>query len=70
MAIVYFLYSKSIDKFYIGSCINIEVRLNDHLLNKYNSAFTIRANDWEVYYKIEQLEFIPARNSLTPTCQF
>ena len=30
MATVYIIYSKSIDKFYIGSCKDFSIRLDEH----------------------------------------
>ncbi|MTI38526.1 GIY-YIG nuclease family protein, partial [Fulvivirga lutimaris] len=30
MASVYILYSQSADKFYVGSCLNLEERLQQH----------------------------------------
>jgi putative endonuclease len=49
MATVYILYSNSIDKHYIGSCFDIEERLNEHNTHFYTLAFTKRASDWEIY---------------------
>jgi putative endonuclease len=60
MACVYILYSAEIDEYYIGSCLDFESRVIDHLQNKRNS-FTSRANDWMAYYKIEDLEYEQSR---------
>ena len=46
MFYVYILYSKIIDKYYIGSCQNIQDRLNDHLNSR--SKYTKIAKDWEL----------------------
>jgi putative endonuclease len=40
----YIIYSESIDKFYIGSCENLEKRLNDH--NTGRSSFTKTGKPW------------------------
>ena len=61
MAAVYILYSRSIDKYYIGSCVNVEERLKEHVLDRYNNSFTSRANDWHLFYCIMDLEFSVAR---------
>jgi putative endonuclease len=53
MATVYIIYSKSIDKFYVGSCLNIVERLEQHNTHVFQVGFTHRANDWEVYYSKE-----------------
>ena len=61
MVVVYILFSKSIDKFYIGSCKNLNKRLEDHKYNKYSKGFTRRAMDWELYFSIDKLEYQQAR---------
>jgi putative endonuclease len=48
MFYTYILYSKTLNKYYIGSCQNIEQRLQDHLNSR--SKFTKIAKDWEVHY--------------------
>jgi putative endonuclease len=46
----YILYSKDIDKFYIGHTSDILTeRLRRHLSN--HSGFTSKAKDWEIVYK-------------------
>jgi putative endonuclease len=45
---VYILYSKKLDRFYIGSTQDIEERLKSHLFN--HTGFTSRTKDWEVCY--------------------
>ena len=44
----YILYSAELDKYYIGSCQNIEERLRSHLSN--HKGFTGKAKDWAVVY--------------------
>ena len=48
MFYTYIIFSESQDKYYTGSCENIENRLNDHL--KSRSAFTKVAKDWVLVY--------------------
>ena len=62
MATVYILYAKSINKYYVGSCVNLEERLEDHKNKKYSDSFTSVANDWELFYSINDLEYNQARN--------
>lgn len=57
MATVYILYSLSIDQYYIGSCLDLKQRLEQHLNKSYQVGFTHRANDWELFYSIEDLEY-------------
>jgi len=60
MASVYILYSKNADKFYIGSCYNLEERLKQHQ-DKTFMGFTSNENDWELFYSINDLEYKQAR---------
>jgi putative endonuclease len=46
--VVYILYSKNIDRYYIGSTSNLEERLRKH--NSKHRGFTGKASDWEVVY--------------------
>ncbi|AXB55605.1 GIY-YIG nuclease family protein [Flavobacterium fluviale] len=48
MFYTYILYSSSLNKYYTGSCQNIEQRLNDHLNSR--SKFTRTVKDWEIKY--------------------
>ena len=61
MAVVYVLYSKELDKYYIGSCLNLEERLRQHKENEFDKSYTKRANDWKVFLKIEALDYKVAR---------
>ena len=61
MAFVYILYSKSLDRFYTGSCLDLEVRMNQHLEKKYSDSFTRNSNDWELFLSIPNLEYSQAR---------
>ena len=61
MATIYILYAESIDQFYIGSCLNLKQRLEQHLNKSYRTGFTHRADDWELFYSIEGLEYEIAR---------
>ena len=46
---VYILYSKELDKYYVGSTKEIESRLEKHLSN--HKGFTSKAKDWELKYE-------------------
>lgn len=61
MATVYILHSLSIDQFYIGSCLDLHQRLEKHIDKSYQVGFTHRADDWELFYSIENLEYETAR---------
>jgi putative endonuclease len=45
---IYILYSKSLDKYYIGSTEDVLKRLKKHLEN--HKGFTSKAKDWELKY--------------------
>lgn len=61
MADVYILYSEKLKKYYIGSCVNILERFPEYLNKKYIDSFTATANDWTIYYSINDLEYNQAR---------
>lgn len=49
MAIVYILFSRKLDTFYIGfTCDSIENRIKKH--NARHRGFTSRSSDWELVY--------------------
>ena len=49
MVYCYILYSKILDKFYIGhTAENLEERLHKHLSN--HKGFTAKSKDWEIIY--------------------
>ncbi|MCW3105174.1 MAG: catalytic domain protein [Bacteroidetes bacterium] len=60
MASVYILYSKNADRYYIGSCKELEERLHQHR-EKIFDGFTADMDDWELYYSINELNYQEAR---------
>ena len=48
MGIVYILFSKKLNKFYIGVSVDIDRRLNEH--NSGKSKFTSRGVPWQLMY--------------------
>ncbi|MBS1610291.1 MAG: GIY-YIG nuclease family protein [Bacteroidetes bacterium] len=62
MAFVYILNSKSLDKYYIGSCEDLNLRLEQHFSGFFDKAYTSTAKDWIVYFVIENLGYKQARN--------
>ncbi len=61
MATVYVLYSKTIDGYYVGSCIEFLSRFQEHLNKTYENAYTRKASDWKLYFLLENLEYAQAR---------
>ncbi len=60
MAFCYILYSSSLDRYYIGSCRDLNMRFQNHLDKIYPNSFTSKANDWVIYYSIELLDISSA----------
>jgi len=48
MFYTYIIYSKTLNKYYVGSCQDINKRIDDHLNSR--SKFTKSAKDWEIKY--------------------
>jgi len=61
MASVYIIYSAEIDRFYIGSCENLETRLSQHLKHEFFDSYTNKANDWILFFALDNLEYRQAR---------
>ena len=61
MANVYILHSKKLDKFYIGSCQDLNERLEKHRNKSFKDSYTTNSEDWELYLDIGNLEYIQAR---------
>jgi len=63
MSYCYIIYSKKIDRFYVGSC---QGDLNDRI-NKHNTSFyegqhyTSQASDWQLHLSISCESFLQAR---------
>ena len=51
VSFLYILYSKNLDKYYVGHTSNIGERLKSHLYN--HSGFTSRAKDWVLVHSEE-----------------
>ena len=61
MACVYILYSKRLNRFYVGSRKDLSYRINQHLNKEYTGSFTALAEDWELYQSIDELAYQQAR---------
>ncbi len=65
MATLYILYSPLIDRYYIGSCLDLKQRLSEHKEGKYLMSYTKKAKDWEMYFNWEGLGYQQARTHVT-----
>ena len=53
MAFCYILFSSSINRFYIGSCQDLNFRYKNHLDKTYPNSYTAKADDWVIFYYLE-----------------
>ena len=56
MFYTYIIYSNTINKYYVGSCQDVQERLKDHLNSR--SKYTKQTKDWELKY----FEIYPSRS--------
>ncbi len=59
MAWVYILYSKKIDKYYVGACTDLDRRFYEHNLGR--SKFTSTGIPWESVYTEEWEDLVLAK---------
>ncbi|MEM0543710.1 GIY-YIG nuclease family protein [Flavobacterium sp. j3] len=52
MHCLYILYSKTVDKYYVGESHNVEERILKHNEHAYKGSFSKIANDWELCLKL------------------
>ncbi len=62
MASAYIIYSKILDRFYTGSCLDFEERLRLHNSGHYSRSYTSKADDWSVHVLTSDLEYEQARS--------
>jgi putative endonuclease len=61
MASVYILYSSQLNKYYTGSCKTLQERLELHNSKTYYNSYTSNAEDWKMFYSVDDLEYSQAR---------
>jgi len=59
--VVYILYSKSVDRYYVGYSKDFDQRLKLHNDKIFGHSYTLRANDWKLYYKMICNSIVQAR---------
>ncbi len=62
MASVYILYSQKLDPYYTGSCKDLPYRIGQHFNKNFSRSFTSKADDWDLYFYIEELDYNQARS--------
>lgn len=53
MHYLYIIYSKTLNRFYVGETSNLAMRIEDHNNHKYTKAFTKAAKDWTIQLQKE-----------------
>jgi putative endonuclease len=61
MAAAYILYSKKANRYYTGSCNDLQLRLSQHRNKTFSIAYTLIADDWELFFHIDNLDGTVAR---------
>ena len=59
MPFVYILYSEKLNKYYVGSCVNLERRSYEHNIG--HSKFTSTGIPWKIVYSEEYSTLAEAR---------
>ncbi|MEQ8583078.1 MAG: GIY-YIG nuclease family protein [Marinoscillum sp.] len=49
----YIIYSRSLNRFYIGETEDIDLRIDQHNSGFYKHAFTTQTQDWELFHAIK-----------------
>lgn len=57
MASVYILYANSLDLYYVGSCHDLAVRLEQHSSKVFKDSFTASADDWQLFFFLNDLDY-------------
>jgi putative endonuclease len=50
---VYIIYSREIDRFYVGYTTDIESRLHQHRIHVFKESYTNKSGDWDIYFLIK-----------------
>ena len=56
---MYILFSKKLNKYYVGACINLSRRIYEHNIG--HSKFTSTGTPWELVYKESYEDLIQAK---------
>jgi len=62
MASVYILFSKKLNRFYTGSCLDLLQRLQAHKDKSFMDSFTSKTEDWELFFTINDLDYKQSRS--------
>ncbi len=51
--ICYIIYSKKLDRYYIGGTENLNQRISQHNSGFFKGCYTSQSSDWEIFHVIE-----------------
>ena len=61
MASGYILFSEKLNRFYIGSCLDLLQRLQLHKDKIFTDSFTSKTEDWELFFTINDVGYKQSR---------
>ncbi|MBA5628947.1 GIY-YIG nuclease family protein [Moheibacter lacus] len=61
MHFLYILYSKKLNRYYIGETADVSFRLKLHLDKAFSTSFTSRSDDWELVFSFQTQTKIDVR---------
>jgi len=50
---VYIIYSIKLNKYYVGETSDFKKRIKEHKTGFYKNSFTSKAQDWELFFKLD-----------------
>jgi putative endonuclease len=50
MATLYILYSEKLNKYYTGSCNDLQERITSHLNKTFKNAYALNSDDWTLFF--------------------
>jgi putative endonuclease len=62
MAAFYVLFSEKLNRFYIGSCNNLQERIDQHVNKMFPKSFAAKSDDWILYCSLDNLSYAQARS--------
>jgi len=62
LATVYIVYSTKLNRYYVGSCLDISARLEQHQNKTFNDSFTSKTDDWSLFLVVHNLDYRQARS--------
>ena len=61
MAVVSILFSKTLNRYYTGSCNELGGRIEQHISKHFRKSFTAKSDDWNLFFLNNNLQYQQAR---------